>query len=330
MYEIDEIREAKEIEEKYRQLIALSNDVHKLSSEEEDTIFRAFSIARKAHSNVRRKSGEPYIFHPLEVATIAVKDIGIGPVGVVCALLHDVVEDTEITLDELRSVFGDRVAKIIDGLTKISVFDMQIQSIQAENFKKILLAMCDDVYVIFLKLCDRLHNMRTLDSMESTKQLAISSETQFLYIPLAHRLGLYSIKSELEDLCMKYTNPKEYYRIKGLIEDSEVDRDRYIDEVSRPLRDVLDARGFKYTMSGRVKSIFSIWNKMVRKGVPFSEVYDVFAIRIILDVPTAIERKRSAGVCIPSSPRCSAKIPNAPATGLPPPRPTATSRCTPR
>ncbi|MBR4198311.1 MAG: bifunctional (p)ppGpp synthetase/guanosine-3',5'-bis(diphosphate) 3'-pyrophosphohydrolase [Bacteroidales bacterium] len=291
MYEIDEIREAKEIEEKYRQLIALSNDVHKLSSEEEDTIFRAFSIARKAHSNVRRKSGEPYIFHPLEVATIAVKDIGIGPVGVVCALLHDVVEDTEITLDELRSVFGDRVAKIIDGLTKISVFDMQIQSIQAENFKKILLAMCDDVYVIFLKLCDRLHNMRTLDSMESTKQLAISSETQFLYIPLAHRLGLYSIKSELEDLCMKYTNPKEYYRIKGLIEDSDVDRDRYIDEVSRPLRDVLDARGFKYTMSGRVKSIFSIWNKMVRKGVPFSEVYDVFAIRIILDVPTAIEKE---------------------------------------
>lgn len=291
MYEIDEIREAKEIDEKYRQLIDLCNDVNPLSSDDEDTIFRAFSIARKAHSNVRRKSGEPYIFHPLEVAIIAVKEIGIGPVGVVCALLHDVVEDTEITLDELRTVFGDRVAKIIDGLTKISVFDMQIQSIQAENFKKILLAMADDVYVILLKLCDRLHNMRTLDSMENTKQLAISSETQFLYIPLAHRLGLYSIKSELEDLCMKYTNPKEYYRIKDLIDNSQVDRDRYIDEVSRPLREVLDARGFKYTMNGRVKSIFSIWNKMVRKGVPFNEVYDVFAIRIILDVPVEVEKE---------------------------------------
>ena len=291
MYEIDEIREAREIDEKYRQLIDLCNKEHPLSSDDEDCIFRAFSIARKAHSNVRRKSGEPYIFHPLEVATIAVKEIGIGPVGVVCALLHDVVEDTEITLDELRTVFGDRVAKIIDGLTKISVFDMQIQSIQAENFKKILLAMADDVYVILLKLCDRLHNMRTLDSMESTKQLAISSETQFLYIPLAHRLGLYSIKSELEDLCMKYTNPKEYYRIKDLIDNSQVDRDRYIDEVSRPLREVLDARGFKYTMNGRVKSIFSIWNKMVRKGVPFNEVYDVFAIRIILDVPVEVEKE---------------------------------------
>jgi GTP pyrophosphokinase len=291
MYEIDEVREAREIDEKYRQLIKLCNDENPLSTEDEDMIFRAFSIARKAHSNVRRKSGEPYIFHPLEVAIIAVSEIGVGPVGVECALLHDVVEDTDITLDELRSVFGDRVARIIDGLTKISVFDMQIQSIQAENFKKILLAMVDDVYVIFLKLSDRLHNMRTLDSMESTKQLAISSETQFLYIPLAHRLGLYSIKSELEDLCMKYTNPQEYFRIKDLIESSEVDRDRYIDEVSRPLRDVLDARGFKYTMSGRVKSIFSIWNKMVRKGVPFDEVYDVFAIRIILDVPVEVEKE---------------------------------------
>ena len=291
MYEIDEVREAREIDEKYRQLIKLCNDENPLSTEDEDMIFRAFSIARKAHSNVRRKSGEPYIFHPLEVAIIAVSEIGVGPVGVECALLHDVVEDTEITLDELRSVFGDRVARIIDGLTKISVFDMQIQSIQAENFKKILLAMVDDVYVIFLKLSDRLHNMRTLDSMESTKQLAISSETQFLYIPLAHRLGLYSIKSELEDLCMKYTNPQEYFRIKDLIESSEVDRDRYIDEVSRPLRDVLDARGFKYTMNGRVKSIFSIWNKMVRKGVPFDEVYDVFAIRIILDVPVEVEKE---------------------------------------
>lgn len=292
MYEIDEIREAKEIDEKYQQLIQLCNEVNPLSTEDEDMIFRAFSIARKAHSNVRRKSGEPYIFHPLEVAIIAVSEIGVGPVGVECALLHDVVEDTDITLDELRSVFGERVAKIIDGLTKISVFDMQIQSIQAENFKKILLAMVDDVYVIFLKLSDRLHNMRTLDSMESTKQLAISSETQFLYIPLAHRLGLYSIKSELEDLCMKYTNPQEYYRIKDLIDSSQVDRDRYIDEESRPLREALDANGFKYTMNGRVKSIYSIWNKMVRKGVPFNEVYDVFALRIILDVPPEVEKAK--------------------------------------
>lgn len=292
MYEIDEKREAKEIDGKYKELIRLCKSQYNLLPDDEDSIFRAFSIARKAHSNVRRKSGELYIFHPLEVATIAVKDIGIGPVGVVCALLHDVVEDTDITLEELRSVFGERVARIIDGLTKISdVFDVQRQSIQAENFKKILLAMCDDVYVIFLKLCDRLHNMRTLDSMEKTKQLAISSETQFLYIPLAHRLGLYSIKSELEDLCMKYTNPQEYFRIKALIDNSEVDRDRFIDEATRPLREVLDARGYKYTMSGRVKSIYSIWSKMVRKGIPFNEVYDVFAVRIILDVPQDVEKE---------------------------------------
>lgn len=290
MYVIDEDREAVEIEKKYQNLLSLCQQEHELSAADSENIFRAFSIARNAHANVRRKSGEPYIFHPLEVATIAVKDIGIGPIGVVCALLHDVVEDTDTSLEELRLVFGDRVAKIIDGLTKISdVFDMQTTSLQAENFKKILLAMCDDVYVILLKLSDRLHNMRTLDSMPSTKQLAIASETEFLYIPLAHRLGLYPIKSELEELVMKYTNPKEYAEIKSQIENTQVDRDTYIDEFSRPIRDELNNRGYNYVLNGRVKSIYSIWKKMVRKGVTFEEVFDIFAIRIIIDVPKEVE-----------------------------------------
>ena len=201
MYIIDEAREEQEIQKKYEELVAACRKNSPLTEKQEDEIFRAFSLAKKAHAGTRRKSGEPYIFHPLAVALIAVQEVGLGPIAVVSALLHDVVEDTDITLDQIRTIFGERVAVIVDGVTKIEdVFVMQqTESKQAENYRKILMSMCNDAYVIFLKLCDRLHNMRTLESMKDTKKLAISSETQYLYIPLAHRLGLYSIKTELEE-----------------------------------------------------------------------------------------------------------------------------------
>ncbi|MBQ3950834.1 MAG: bifunctional (p)ppGpp synthetase/guanosine-3',5'-bis(diphosphate) 3'-pyrophosphohydrolase, partial [Bacteroidales bacterium] len=217
-YVIDEKREEQEIQAKYEELLAACREIYPMTQQQEDEIFRAFSLAKKAHEGTRRKSGEPYIFHPLAVALIAVKEVGLGPIAVVCALLHDVVEDTNITLDEIRTIFGERVAVIVDGVTKIEdVLEMQqSDSKQAENYRKILLSMCDDAYVIFLKICDRLHNMRTLDSMKDTKKLTISSETQYLYIPLAHRLGLYAIKTELEELVMKYTNPDKYNEIAAL------------------------------------------------------------------------------------------------------------------
>ena len=191
-YIIDEVREEREIQAKFDELMAACRALKPLTREEEAQITRAFQIAKKAHAGTRRKSGEPYIFHPLAVAHIAVAEVGLGPIATVCALLHDVVEDTEITLDELRMLFGDRVATIVDGVTKIDdvMVMQQAESKQAENYRKILLSMCNDAYVIFLKLCDRLHNMRTLSSMKDTKKLIIASETSYLYIPLAHRLGL--------------------------------------------------------------------------------------------------------------------------------------------
>ena len=219
MYEIDEAREELEIQAKYYELIAACRDLKPLTADEEAGILRAYRMAKSAHAGTRRKSGEPYIFHPLAVALIAVKEVGLGPIAVISALLHDVVEDTDITLDELRMVFGERVATIVDGVTKIDdvMVIQQAESKQAENYRKILLSMCNDAYVIFLKLCDRLHNMRTLDSMKDTKKLIIASETSYLYIPLAHRLGLYKIKTELEDLVMRYTNPDKYAEIAAKI-----------------------------------------------------------------------------------------------------------------
>ena len=292
MYAIDKEQEERDIQGKYSELISLCKKKNLITTQEESTIYRAFSIAKQAHANMRRRSGEPFIFHPLSVAIIAVKEIGLGATGIVCALLHDVVEDTDTTLDDLRVIFGDRVARIIDGLTKIdNIFDTQTNSIQAENFKKILLAMADDVYVIFLKLCDRLHNMRTLDSMSESKKLIISSETQYLYIPIAHRLGLYSIKTELEELVLKYTNPQAYNRIKELIESTQGDRKNFIDDFSRSIRELLDKRGYNYVLNGRVKSIYSIWRKMEKKRVDFEEIYDIFAIRIIIDVPQEVEKE---------------------------------------
>lgn len=292
MYVIDEEREKIEIQARYDELLAACKEQLTLSEEQERDIFRAFSIARKAHDGTRRKSGEPYIYHPLAVAMIAVKEVGLGPIAVVCALLHDVVEDTNISLDQLRTIFGDRVAVIVDGVTKIddAIILQQTNSKQAENYRKILLSMCDDAYVIFLKLCDRLHNMRTLGSMKDTKKLAISSETQYLYIPLAHRLGLYTIKTELEELVMKYTNPTKYNEIASLISASHGNKEKLDKCIYQPIEEMLIQNGYKYTIKTRVKSVYSCWKKMERKGVKFEEIYDLFAMRIILDVPPSEEK----------------------------------------
>ena len=253
------------------------------SKEETKIIRKAFNVAAKAHQSMRRKSGEPYIFHPLAVARICADEIGLGPTSIVCALLHDTVEDTNITLNDIEKNFGVKVRNIIDGLTKISgEFDFT-SSTQAENFKKMFLTIPDDVRVILIKLADRLHNMRTLDSMKEIKKLKIASETSYLYAPLAHRLGLYSIKTELEDLSFKFTYPNEYDVIKNKLEKTKAVRDRYIQKFSHPIKKELDNHGFKYQFKARTKSIPSIHRKMQDKGVDFEEVFDVFAIRIILD-----------------------------------------------
>lgn len=294
MYVIDEQREEQEIQAKYEELIAACRNNYPISQDEEEEIFRAFSVAKRAHAGTRRKSGEPYIFHPLAVALIAVKEVGLGPIAAVCALLHDVVEDTDITLDQIRTVFGDRVAKIVDGVTKINDVKIlqQTDSKQAENYRKILLSMCNDAYVIFLKLCDRLHNMRTLDSMKDTKKLAISSETHYLYVPLAHRLGLYTIKTELEELVMKYTNPSKYNEIAALIDKTKAQgTPKKLEKCfKQPIIKMLDDNGYKYTLKTRIKSVYSCWKKMERKGINFDQIFDLYAMRIILDVPLSQEK----------------------------------------
>lgn len=290
MYIVDEDLERKEILKRYKRLVRLISAT--ASREEKRQVRKAFTVAVKAHSGVRRKTGEPYIYHPMEVARIASEDLGLGPIAIVCALLHDVVEDTEYTLEDIRTIFDDRVAQIIDGLTKIDgVFDYATNSIQAENFKKLLTAMGDDVRVILLKLCDRLHNMRTLDSMREDKQLKIASETQMLYVPLAHRLGLYQIKSELEDLATQYINPQGYQEIVERLKDTEEERNIFIKEFAAPIKKELTSKGYKYTCSARVKSITSILGKIEKKGVEFNEIYDIFAIRVVLDVPINVEKE---------------------------------------
>ena len=295
MYVIDEKREEREIQAKYEELIAACRNNYPISGDEEEEIFRAFSVANRAHAGTRRKSGEPYIFHPLAVALIAVKEVGLGPIAAICALLHDVVEDTDISLDQIRTIFGDRVAVIVDGVTKINDVKIlqQTDSKQAENYRKILLSMCNDAYVIFLKLCDRLHNMRTLESMSDTKKLAISSETHYLYVPLAHRLGLYTIKTELEELVMKYTNPVKYNEIAALIDKK---REKGTGEklnrcLKEPIIKMLEDNGYKYKIKTRIKSVYSCWKKMERKGVNFDQIFDLYAMRIILDVPLSKEKE---------------------------------------
>jgi GTP pyrophosphokinase len=282
--------EKKEILNRYRDL--LKSCRNRLEKGDKTMIRKAFDLALAQHKDMRRKSGEPYIYHPLEVAKIAVDEIGLGPVSVVCALLHDVVEDTDTTLEDIRNIFGEKPAAIIDGLTKISgvVFDNPDTSIQAENFRKMLLTLSDDVRVILIKLADRLHNMRTLDSMSRDKQLKIASETLFLYAPLAHRLGLYSIKTELEDLCLKYKEPEAFEHITGKLQAGEKERMRYINKFSLPIVNALTEKGFNFNIKGRSKSIYSILQKMRKQNIPFEEVYDVFAIRLILDVPSEEEK----------------------------------------
>lgn len=284
-------KEKKQILREYRALLKAGKYVNETA--DKLLIRKAFDIALEAHKDMRRKSGEPYIYHPIAVARIVTEEIGLGTTAIVCALLHDVVEDTELTLDDIDNLFGEKVAKIIDGLTKISgVFD-QTTSLQAENFRKMLLTLSDDVRVILIKLADRLHNMRTLESMREDKQRKIASETLYLYAPLAHRLGLYSLKSELEDLGLKYTEPEIFNEIETKLRKTKAVRTRFVNQFTLPVKRQLEEVGMACEIKGRTKSIYSIWNKMRSKGIPFEEVYDVFAIRIILDTPLDMEKADS-------------------------------------
>jgi GTP pyrophosphokinase len=263
-----------------------------LKGDDAKQIKKAFNMSLDAHKNMRRRSGEPYILHPLAVAQICVEEIGLGTTSIIAAILHDVVEDTELEIEDIERHFGHKVAKIIDGLTKISgVFDYG-SSQQAENFRKMLLTLSQDVRVILVKLADRMHNMRTLESMPRHKQLSVSSETIYLYAPLAHRLGLYAIKSELEDLYLKFTEPKLYKEIIEKIDASKPARQRFIRNFLNPIQKELKKRTFNYTIKGRPKSVYSIWNKMKSQDIPFEQVYDLFAIRIILD--TLPEQEKAA------------------------------------
>ena len=278
---IDIEAEKKEILKRYRALLRATKST--LQKGDKRLIRKAFEMALESHKDMRRKSGEPYIYHPIAVAQIAAEEIGLGTTSVVCALLHDVVEDTDVTLDDIEREFGKKVAKIIDGLTKISgVFDTN-SSLQAENFRKMLLTLADDVRVILIKLADRLHNMRTMEFMPRDKQLKLSSETVYLYAPLAHRLGLYAIKSELEDLSMKYMERETYQFIKNKLNEKKAEREKFIRDFIEPVKKVIESQDLVADVFGRPKSIHSIWNKMKKKSIPFEEVYDLFAIRIILD-----------------------------------------------
>ncbi len=288
-YTLSEEEEKKEILRQYRGL--LKELKTKLKPGDKELIRTAFEIAAEAHKTMRRKSGEPYILHPLAVARICVEEIGLGVRSTICALLHDTVEDTDVTLQDIQREFGVEIAKIVDGLTKISTVMDTNTSQQAENFKKILLTLTDDPRVILIKLSDRLHNMRTMDSMKREKQLKISSETVYVYAPLAHRMGLYAIKTEMEDLSMKYLEPDTYKYIAQKLNDTKRERTRFINDFIRPLKNKLEKADFKFEIHGRPKSIHSIWNKMKKKGVSFEEVYDLFAIRIVVDSPTEKEKE---------------------------------------
>ncbi len=274
-------KENREILNKYRALLRACKD--KTNAKDKKQIRKAFNLAMNAHKDVRRKSGEPYIYHPLAVAHISAKEIGLGATSIVCALLHDVVEDTDYTIENIDRKFGSKVARIIDGLTKIDdVFDKNL-SLQSENFRKMLLTLSDDVRVILIKLADRLHNMRTLDAMKKPKQLKIASETLYLYAPLAHRLGLYAIKTELEDLGLKFTKSEVYKAISLSLNETKKERGKYINKFTQPIKDSLKSEKIKCSIKGRPKSIFSIRNKMKKQNVKFDEVFDKFAIRIVVD-----------------------------------------------
>src|SRR4051812_32844009 len=266
-YSLNEEEEKKEILRNYRGL--LKELKPKLKPSDKKLVRIAFEMAVEAHKTMRRKSGEPYILHPLSVARICVEEIGLGVRSTICSLLHDTVEDTDISLDDVQREFGQEIARIVDGLTKISnVIDINASQ-QAENFKKILLTLTDDPRVILIKLADRLHNMRTLESMKREKQLKIASETVYVYAPLAHRMGLYNIKTEMEDLAMKYMEPEVYRDIAQKLAETKRERSKYINEFIRPIKEKLEKTGFEFEIYGRPKSIHSIWTKMKKKGVAF-------------------------------------------------------------
>jgi GTP pyrophosphokinase len=290
MTEVDIEKENAAIAKAYKELLKVS--YRTLSREDKKFIREAFEVAVDAHKNQRRKSGEAYIFHPIAVAKIVAQEIGLDATSIAAALLHDVVEDNEnYTLADIERLFGSTVAKIVDGLTKISKLDTDGDvSLQAENFRKMLLTLNDDVRVIIIKIADRLHNMQTMESMRSDKQLKIASETLYIYAPLAHKIGLYNIKTELEDLGLKYTEPEVYNDILSKMEESKEEQDAYIKDFSKVIVDSLDKEGLNYDIKGRPKSIYSIRQKMIKQGVTFEEVYDKFAVRIIYKSDLANEK----------------------------------------
>lgn len=277
VYDIEQ--ENKEILSRYKDLI--SNTYRTLDEKQNKLIRKAFDIALDAHKDQRRKSGEPYIYHPIEVAKIVANEIGLGATSIACALLHDVIEDSEYTYEDLKKIFGKNIADIVNGLTKISVMNHQNISVQSENYRKLLLTLSEDFRVILIKIADRLHNMRTLESMRPDKQKKIASETVYIYAPLAHRLGLYNIKSELEDLSLKFNNPDVYNEISEKLELAKENREKYIEEFKKEVSEQLREEGLKFTIKGRAKAISSIYRKMLKQGVSFDEVFDNYAIRII-------------------------------------------------
>lgn len=288
MMVIDTEQEKKEIISRYRKLLRKAKPI--LNEGDAKLIKRAFTLALEAHKDMRRKSGEPFIFHPLAVAQICVEEVGLGTTSIVAALLHDVVEDTDIELAYIERVFGEKITRIIDGLTKIrGVFEYGTSQ-QAENFRKMLFTLSDDVRVILIKLADRLHNMRTLASMPRNKQLKIASETIYLYAPLAHRLGLNTIKTELEDLYLRFTDFQVYSSVAQKIDATRASRNKFIRQFMQPIKEELDRQQINHEIRGRPKSIYSIWNKMRRQNIPFEEVYDLFAIRVIIDTPDENEK----------------------------------------
>lgn len=280
----------KQIDEEYQLLIKNLYRCDKPGDRE--MIEKAFTYANSAHWNMRRKSGEPYIVHPIAVARIINQEIGLGAKSITAALLHDVVEDTEATLEDMEKEFGPKISSLIDGLTKISgTYNNENSSLQAENFRRMLLTISDDIRVILIKIADRLHNMRTLDSMPEHKKMKIAGETIFLYAPLAHRLGLFAIKSELEDLSLKYRHPKVYDEISKKIKNSEKKNLALINKFALPIIEKLTEAGYKFDINGRPKSIYSIWRKMQSKGVPFEEIYDILAVRIIYEPSEGMNEK---------------------------------------
>lgn len=280
MTELDIEKENKAIAQEYKELLRISYQT--LTEDDKKMIRKAFDVAVDAHKDQRRKSGEAYIFHPIAVAKIVASEIGLGPTSIAAALMHDVVEDTHVTLGDIEAMFNPKIAQLVEGLTKISQVQKDLNiSLQAENFRKMLLTLNDDVRVILIKLADRLHNMQTMDSMAEYKQMKIASETLYIYAPLAHRLGLYNIKSKLEDLGLKYTEPAVYNDILGKIKETKEEQDAYIKSISDVLKRSLDAEGIQYIIKGRPKSIYSIRRKMKVQNVTFDEVYDKFALRIV-------------------------------------------------